>query len=78
MSLATALGRELQVPMRLASLTLDDLTEALNRGWGDRDSRIAMVLQEERAGIQVRVDEARLRAALDRDPPAAPSSSSPP
>jgi 3-hydroxyisobutyrate dehydrogenase len=56
--------------MRLAHLTLEDMTEALNRGWGDRDSRVAMVLQEERAGVQVRVDEARLREALEREPPA--------
>jgi 3-hydroxyisobutyrate dehydrogenase len=69
-SLATALGREHRVPMRLAHLTLEDMTEALNRGWGDRDSRVAMVLQEERAGVQVRVDEARLREALEREPPA--------
>jgi 3-hydroxyisobutyrate dehydrogenase-like beta-hydroxyacid dehydrogenase len=67
-TLATALGREHQVPMRLANLTLEELTEALNRGWGDRDSRASMLLQEERAGVQVRVDEARLRQALDRDP----------
>jgi 3-hydroxyisobutyrate dehydrogenase-like beta-hydroxyacid dehydrogenase len=70
-SLATALGREHHVPMRVANLTLEELTEALNRGWGERDSRVAMVLQEERAGVQVRIDEARLREALDRDPPAA-------
>jgi 3-hydroxyisobutyrate dehydrogenase len=57
--------------MRLANLALEELTEALNRGWGDRDSRVAMLLQEERAGVQVRVDETRLREALDRDPPAA-------
>jgi 3-hydroxyisobutyrate dehydrogenase len=55
--------------MRLANLTLDELTEALNRGWGERDSRVAMLLQEERAGVQVRVDEARLRQALEQDPP---------
>jgi 3-hydroxyisobutyrate dehydrogenase len=70
-TLATALGREHHVPMRLANLALEELTEALNRGWGDRDSRVAMLLQEERAGVQVRVDETRLREALDRDPPAA-------
>jgi 3-hydroxyisobutyrate dehydrogenase len=70
-SLATALGREHHVPMRLAHLTLEEMTEALNRGWGERDSRVAMLLQEERAGVQVRVDEARIREALDRDPPAA-------
>jgi len=69
-SLATALGREHRVPMRLANLALEELTEALNRGWGARDSRVAMLLQEERAGVQVRVDEARLREALDREPPA--------
>ncbi len=71
MTLATALGREHQVPMRVANLALAELTEALNRGWGERDSRVAMLLQEERAGVQVRVDEARLKEALDRDPPAA-------
>ncbi len=70
-SLATALGREHRVPMRLAHLTLEDMTEALNRGWGERDSRVAMLLQEERAGVEVRVDEARLREALERDPPTA-------
>jgi 3-hydroxyisobutyrate dehydrogenase len=70
-TLATALGREQHVPMRVADLALAELTEALNRGWGDRDSRVAMVLQEERAGVQVRIDEARLREALERDPPTA-------
>jgi 3-hydroxyisobutyrate dehydrogenase-like beta-hydroxyacid dehydrogenase len=65
-SLATALGRELGVPMRLANLTLEEMTEALNRGWGERDSRVAMLLQQERAGVQIEVAKDRLRAALDR------------
>jgi 3-hydroxyisobutyrate dehydrogenase len=51
--LATELGRELGVPMRLANLTLEELTEALARGWGERDSRAAMLLQEERAGVLI-------------------------
>lgn len=63
-TLATALGREVNVPMRVANLALADLTEALNRGWGDRDSRVAMVLQEERAGVEVRVPADQL-ADLD-------------
>jgi 3-hydroxyisobutyrate dehydrogenase len=63
-SLATALGRELEVPMRLANLTLDEMTEALNRGWGDRDSRVTMALEPERANVTIAVDPARLRAAL--------------
>jgi len=66
-SLATALGRELNVPMPMANLALDELTAALNRGWGERDSRAAMLLQEERAGVQIAVDQDRIREALQRD-----------
>jgi 3-hydroxyisobutyrate dehydrogenase len=62
-TLATALGREHHVPMRAAHLALDELTEALNRGWGGRDSRVAMLLQEERSGVEIEVDPARLREA---------------
>ncbi len=65
--LAVALGREYDVPMRIANLTLQEMTEALNRGWGDRDSRVAMLLQEERAGVQVRVSEEALREALEHE-----------
>lgn len=43
-SLATALGRETGVPMRFANMTLAEMTEALNRGWGKRDSRSAMLI----------------------------------
>ena len=67
-TLATALGRDVGVPMRLANLALAELTEALNRGWADRDSRVAMLLQEERAGVEIRVPEDQLRAALAREP----------
>jgi 3-hydroxyisobutyrate dehydrogenase len=69
MRLATELGRELGVPMRLANLAFADMTEALNRGWGDRDSRSPMLLQLERAGLTVAVDGERLDAVLARDPP---------
>ena len=65
-TLATALGREHGVPMRLANLALEELTEALNRGWAQRDSRIAMLLQEERAGVEIKVPEADLKKVLDQ------------
>jgi len=55
------------VPMPMANLALDELTAALNRGWGERDSRAAMLLQEERAGVQIAVDQDRIREALQRD-----------
>ncbi|HIN35099.1 MAG TPA: NAD(P)-dependent oxidoreductase, partial [Dehalococcoidia bacterium] len=42
-------------------------TEAINRGWGDRDSRVAMLLQEERAGVEVRVDVSELNAILEAE-----------
>ncbi len=67
-TLATALGRELGVPMRVANLTLEEMTEAMNRGWAQRDSRVAMLLQEERAGVEIKVPEARIREALEREP----------
>ncbi len=66
-TLATALGRELHVPMPMANLALDELTAALNRGWGDRDSRSAMLLQQERADVQIAVDTERLKASIERD-----------
>ena len=65
--LAVSVGREYDVPMRLANLALQEMTEAMNRGWGDRDSRVAMLLQEERAGVEVRVDEEILNAALEAE-----------
>ncbi len=69
-SLATALGREHRVPMRLCELAEQEMLEALNRGWGERDSRVAMLLQEERAGVTGRVaDQAQLDEALRKEPP---------
>ena len=64
-SLATALGRELNVPMRHANLALADLAEGLNRGWGNRDSRAIMLLQTERAGVEIKVDPQRLAEAVE-------------
>lgn len=52
-TLATQLAREVGVPMRLTNMALEELTEAMNRGWQDRDSRVAMLLQEERAGVLI-------------------------
>jgi 3-hydroxyisobutyrate dehydrogenase len=70
MTLATQLGRDFNVPMRIANLALAELSETLNRGWGDRDSRSPMILQQERAGVEIRVDPKRLEEALERDSPA--------
>lgn len=66
-TLATQLAREVGVPMRIANLTLEEMTEARNRGWDDRDSRVAMLLQEERAGVSIAVDPEKLAEAVERD-----------
>jgi len=66
-SLATALGREVGVPMRLANLALEEITEALGRGWGDRDSSSFMLLEEERAGEEIKVPRERLQQILEQD-----------
>ncbi len=63
--LAVEVGREFDVPMRLANLTLQEMTEAVNRGWAQRDSRSAMLLQEERAGVEVRIPAERIKEILE-------------
>jgi 3-hydroxyisobutyrate dehydrogenase-like beta-hydroxyacid dehydrogenase len=66
-SLATALGRDLEVPMPMADLALEELTAALDRGWGERDSRAAMLLQQERAGVRIAVEPEQIRQILNRE-----------
>ena len=52
--LATALARELDVPMPMASVGEQILIEAMARGWGGKDSTAPWMLQEEKAGVKVR------------------------
>ena len=66
-TLAIELGRELGVPMRVSGLAHAEMTEALNRGWAERDSRVAMLLQEERAGVDIKVPAAAIQQVFDRD-----------
>jgi 3-hydroxyisobutyrate dehydrogenase len=67
-SLACQLGRDVGVPMRLTNMALMELQEALNRGWGGRDSRVGSLLQQERAGIEpIRVPPEKIKAILDAE-----------
>ena len=52
--LATELGREYDVPMPIANLAEQIAIQAMNRGWGDRDSSVPILLQEEAAEVEVR------------------------
>ena len=64
MSLVLALARECGVPMRFAELAAEEMKHALERGWGERDARVALTLQEERAGVSVRVSRDALRDSM--------------
>jgi 3-hydroxyisobutyrate dehydrogenase-like beta-hydroxyacid dehydrogenase len=65
MTLAMELAAAEGVPMKVGQIALDELAAALQRGWGDRDCRVAMTLQEERAKVTVRVARERLQDAMD-------------
>jgi 3-hydroxyisobutyrate dehydrogenase-like beta-hydroxyacid dehydrogenase len=56
-ALATELGREYNVPLPVANLVEQTVIEALNRGWGEMDSNVPFLLQEEAAGVQVRAPQ---------------------
>ena len=67
-TLATEVGREFHVPMKIANTVLQEMTEGMNReGWAARDSRIFMLLQEERAGVDIKVPEDKVQGVLKRD-----------
>jgi 3-hydroxyisobutyrate dehydrogenase-like beta-hydroxyacid dehydrogenase len=63
-SLAMELAREAGVPMKIGALALEELEEGMRRGWSERDCRVAMTLQTERAGVEVKVSADKLGAAL--------------
>src|SRR5947209_19983012 len=53
--LAGDLATQHGVPTRLLDLCQMELLEAMNRGWGDQDRIKASTLQEERAGVRLRL-----------------------
>ena len=55
-TLASELGEEYGVPMPTIDLALKDLREAMERGWGEDDSRGVIRLHEERAGVELRAE----------------------
>jgi 3-hydroxyisobutyrate dehydrogenase len=55
--LATALGRQLNIPLPLAGLAEQNLMEGLNRGWGDQSAyTVTFQLQEELAQVKLTTD----------------------
>jgi 3-hydroxyisobutyrate dehydrogenase len=70
--LATALGRELNVPLPLASIAEQNLVAAMNRGWGDKSAyTVTFLLQEEAAKVEIRsadVDPAQAAKYISTHP----------
>jgi 3-hydroxyisobutyrate dehydrogenase-like beta-hydroxyacid dehydrogenase len=61
--LATAMGREMNVPLPVANLVEQTLVQSMNRGWGPQASSVPFVLQEEAAGVEVRATNVDQQAA---------------
>jgi hypothetical protein len=58
------LARESGAPMKIGAIALAELEEGMRRGWSERDCRVTMTLQTERAGVEVRVPADTVRDAL--------------
>jgi 3-hydroxyisobutyrate dehydrogenase len=55
--LATELAKEFDVPMPIANLAEQISIQGMNRGWGDMDSNVTFLLQEEQSGVEVRAPQ---------------------
>ena len=64
-TLALQMARDFGVPMRIGEIALGELAACIERGWAQRDCRVAMTLQEERAAVSVRVPAEKLQGILD-------------
>ena len=56
--LATDLGREMGLPLEVSNIIDQRHVEALFRGWDSEDSDAVAKLQEEKAGIELRIPDA--------------------
>ena len=54
LGLATEVGRELNVPMPIASMVEQDFLAAIANGLGDKDMTVAVTVQENRANVKIR------------------------
>lgn len=66
-NLARDLAREYSVPMKQADAAYQDYTEAMERGWTERDSRSPMELQNERAGVTIKASAEAVKEMMSRD-----------
>src|SRR5439155_11152790 len=65
--LASELAAHHGVPTRLLDLCQSELLEAMNRGWGEEDRTKASTLQEERAGVALRLPPSATSTSRPRE-----------
>ncbi len=66
LTLGLELAQQLGVPMKHAEVACQDFAAALDRGWGNRDSRSPMQIQNERAGVTIKVSAEDVKKTLAR------------
>jgi len=59
------MARTFGVPVRMGQIAIEELEGGLARGWADRDFRITMTMQEERAGVSARIPADALKKLLE-------------
>ena len=52
--LATDMARRNDVPMPVANVVEQVMMQAMNRGWSEKDRTVAVLLQEETSGVEMR------------------------
>lgn len=65
-ALARDMGRDAGVTMKIADLVLENMDDAIARGWGDRDSRAPMALLLEQAGVRIALGADLIARELQR------------
>ncbi|MFC9461263.1 NAD(P)-dependent oxidoreductase [Streptomyces sp. NPDC056983] len=63
--LALELADQFDVWMRAARLVQEEFKESLDRGWGKRHSQTPLLLQNERAGVTIKLGAEEVQAVLD-------------
>jgi 3-hydroxyisobutyrate dehydrogenase len=66
MKLVLEMAEDLGVPMQFAETAHAEYKAAQDRGWGQRDSRSPMQIQNERAGVELQLDPAAIAETLAR------------
>lgn len=66
LGLGLELGEQIGVPMKFIQATFDEFNAARERGWGEHDARTPMKLQNERAGVKIKISPEEVKQTLAR------------